>query len=101
MAKTSKIQKNLQRRQTVERCAQKRANLLAILKNYELPFEEREEARRQLMRLPRDANPIRIRNRCMLTGRPRAYLRKFGISRVMFRDLSLLAEIPGVRKASW
>ena len=54
-----------------------------------------------LRRLPRDINPNRIRNRCLLTGRPRAYLRKFGISRVTFRELSLLAEVPGVRKASW
>jgi len=101
MAKESSIQKNQRRRDTVERFQAKRAALLAVLKDANRPFEEREQARRKLMKLPRDINPNRIRNRCLLTGRPRAYLRKFGLSRVRFRELALVAEIPGVRKASW
>ncbi len=101
MAKESSIQKNQRRRKTVEHFQGKREALLAILKDYKRPFEEREAARRKLLKLPRDVNPNRIRNRCLLTGRPRAYLRKFGLSRIRFRELALVAEIPGVRKASW
>jgi small subunit ribosomal protein S14 len=101
MAKESSIQKNQRRQHTVGRFQAKRQALLAILKDYDRPFEEREDARRKLMKLPRDVNPNRIRNRCLLTGRSRGYLRKFGLCRNQFRELSLLAEIPGVRKASW
>ena len=72
-----------------------------MLKSASASPEEKDVARTKLMKLPRDANPNRIRNRCLLTGRPRAIYRKFGISRVMFRELSLMGEIPGVRKASW
>ena len=79
----------------------RRAELRAVLKSASASPEEKDVARTKLMKLPRDANPNRIRNRCLLTGRPRAIYRKFGISRVMFRELSLMGEIPGVRKAAW
>lgn len=55
----------------------------------------------ELQKLPRDSSPVRLKNRCKLTGRPRAYIRRFGISRIKFRDMALAGKIPGVRKASW
>ena len=101
MAKESNIQKNQRRQELAQRLAPKREALLKIIRDPKLSWEERDEARRKLNKLPRDSNPNRFRNRCLLTGRPRGYLRKFGVSRVRFRDLALIAEIPGVRKASW
>lgn len=101
MAKTSKIQTNLRKMRTVERFAAKRAALKAIIDDQSKSEDERWEARLRLQALPRDANPNRVRMRCGLTGRPRGNYRKFGICRVTFRELALLGEIPGVRKASW
>ncbi|MHC4514169.1 MAG: 30S ribosomal protein S14 [Planctomycetota bacterium] len=101
MAKTSQIQKNQTRRRTVAKYAERRKALKAILQSSKSSDEEKDDARARLAALPRDSNPNRVRNRCLLTGRPRANYRKFGISRIAFRELSLLGEIPGVRKASW
>lgn len=101
MAKKSKIVKNEQRRATVERYAARRKELRDILKSATASPEEKETAKSKLAKLPRDANPNRIRNRCLLTGRARATYRKFGVSRHVFRELALKGEIPGVRKASW
>lgn len=101
MAKTSAVEKNKRRRRTVEQYAARREALLKVLRDVNRTLEERDDAARKLRKLPRDVNPNRIRNRCLLTGRPRAYLRKFGLCRNQFRELSLLAEIPGIRKASW
>lgn len=101
MAKTSSVHKNLRRRRTVERFKERRTKLMAIIRDDKLPPEERDAARRKLAKFPRDSSATRIRNRCNLTGRSRAYLRKFGLCRLAFRELALLAEIPGVRKASW
>ncbi len=101
MAKTSKIQKNEARKRIVAKYAERRKALRDIIQSSRSSDEERDEARAQLARLPRDSNPNRIRNRCLLTGRPRANYRKFGICRITFRELALLGEIPGVRKASW
>lgn len=101
MAKTSLIEKNKRRQRLVEKYAARRAALLSVLRDATRPMEERDQAARDLRRLPRDVNPNRVRNRCLLSGRSRAYLRKFGLCRVQFRDLALMAEIPGVRKASW
>ncbi len=101
MAKTGKIQNNDKRARIVARFAEKRAKLRAIVRDMTLSEEERHEAREKLQLLPRDANPNRQRNRCLVTGRPRGNYRKFGICRVTFRELALLGEIPGVRKASW
>ena len=101
MAKKSKIAKNLQRIAKAERFRERRAALKAIIISPSASDEEKFEARIKLQKMPRDSNPIRIRGRCQITGRPRGNLRKFGICRNMFRDMSLRGEIPGVRKASW
>ena len=101
MAKTSKIIKTRSARRTVERYAKKRAELKAIIKNHESSPQEIQDAYRKLRSLPRDASPTRIRNRCALTGRPRGYIRKFGLSRIAMRELALQGELPGVVKSSW
>lgn len=101
MAKTSKIKKNEQRREIVARYAARRQELKAIIKNPTSTEDQRAEAYASLRKMPRDASPVRIRNRCEMSGRPRAYLRQFGLARIAFRDMALAGFIPGVRKASW
>ncbi|MBM7824347.1 small subunit ribosomal protein S14 [Arcanobacterium pluranimalium] len=101
MAKRSKIEKNKQRIAIVERYAEKRAALKAASVNPHLSEEEREAAMFALHRLPRDASPTRVRNRDVVDGRPRGYLRKAGISRVRFREMASRGELPGIRKSSW
>jgi len=101
MAKTSKIKKNEQRREIVARYAARRQELKAIIKNPTSSEDQRAEAYASLRKMPRDASRIRIRNRCEMSGRPRAYLRQFGLARIAFRDMALAGLIPGVRKASW
>ncbi len=101
MAKTSKKVKNEQRREIVARYSTRRQELKAVIRNPETTPEARELAQRQLRAMPRDASATRVRNRCQMTGRPRAYLRQFGLSRVTFREMALAGLIPGVRKASW
>ena len=101
MAKTSLIIKNERRRAIVEQYADRRAELLAQIKHPSTTEEERERAYLKLRKMPRDASRVRVRRRCHITGRSRGNYRKFGMCRNMFRDLSLLGEIPGVRKASW
>ena len=101
MAKTSKIVKNQQRQEIVARYAARRRELKATIANPTTTPVAREEAQRALRAMPRDASGTRIRNRCQMTGRPRAYLRQFGLSRITFREMALQGLIPGVRKASW
>ena len=101
MAKTSKIAKNSQRKATVERYAERRAELTAIIKNPEASYEDKREAYQKIAKMPRDASATRYRNRCGVTGRPRGYFRKFGMSRSSLRELAHNGELPGVRKASW
>lgn len=101
MAKTSKIARNEYRKVLVKRMAKKRADLREKSLNLKLTLEERMEARQKLAALPRNSSEIRVRNRCLLSGRPRGNYRKFGLSRLMFRDLASKGEISGVRKASW
>ena len=101
MAKKSKIAKNLQRMELVARYAERRLELNKIIRSGASSEEEKEEARAKLAGLPRDSNPIRIRNRCALTGRPRGFYRKFGLSRLALRDKALKGELPGVTKSSW
>lgn len=101
MAKISKIVKNEQRKKTVKKYATKRAELKKIINSPKSSIEEVDEAIIKLQKLPRNASPIRVRNRCSQTGRPRGFLRKFGISRVSLRDLALKGQIPGVVKSSW
>ena len=101
MAKTSAVEKNKRRRKTVARDAEKRAALKAIIKNQELPIEERFRASLKLAEMPRDGSKTRIRNRCEVSGRPRAYYRKLGMSRIALRDLGNTGKVPGVVKSSW
>jgi len=101
MAKKSKIIKNEIRKKIVDRYREKRKVLKQMIANVNLPIEERQTAQNKLSSLPRDSSPTRIRNRCLLTGRPRGYMRKFGLSRIAFRDKALNGEIPGITKASW
>jgi small subunit ribosomal protein S14 len=101
MAKTAVINREQKRRDTVKKFAGKRAELMAIVNNQRLSPEERYEARLRLQKLPRNASPVRLRNRCKLTGRPRGVFRKFGLARGKLREIAMRGEIPGVIKASW
>jgi small subunit ribosomal protein S14 len=101
MAKLSVINRDLKRRDTVKKYAAKRAELLAIISNIKLSEEERYAARQKLQALPRNASPVRLRNRCALTGRPRGVFSKFGLGRTKLREFAMRGEIPGVIKASW
>jgi len=101
MAKVSAIQRNNKRKRLVEKFAAKRAELKAILANPETSDEDFYKAQAKLAKLPRNSSPIRVRNRCSVTGRPRAFNRKFGLSRITFRELASSGKIPGVTKSSW
>jgi len=101
MAKTSSIETNNRRRRLVKKFAGKRARLKEITQNQELPMEQRFAAQLKLAALPRNSSKTRIRNRCELTGRPRAYYRKLRISRIALRDLASQGLIPGMVKSSW
>jgi small subunit ribosomal protein S14 len=101
MATTSSIEKNNRRKATVLRFAAKRKALKAIVVSPKSTDEEKAAAVVALQKLPRNASPTRVRNRCNMTGRARAYLRTFGLSRIALRELALEGKIPGVRKASW
>ena len=101
MAKKSKIVKNQRRKVLVERYADRRAELTGIIKDPETSYEEKREAYQALAKLPRDSSATRYRNRCGVSGRPRVYFRKFGMSRIAVRQLAHNGELPGVRKASW
>ena len=101
MAKLSLINRELKREATVAKFAAKRAELKAIINDAACPMEERLAARAKLQTLPRGASPVRLRNRCGLTGRPRGTFRKFGLARGMIRDAAMRGDIPGLVKASW
>jgi small subunit ribosomal protein S14 len=101
MAKISKIVKNEKRKKMVVQYAERRKELKKIINNPNSSVEEVDAAVIKLQKLPRDASPIRVRNRCAMTGRPRAVYSKFGIARTAFRDLALRGQIPGVVKSSW
>ena len=101
MAKVSAVEKNKRRRETVARDAEKRAALKAIIKDQKLPIEERFRATLKLADMPRDGSKTRIRNRCEVSGRPRAYYRKLGMSRIALRDLGNTGKVPGIVKSSW
>ena len=101
MAKKSAIEKNKRRRKLVEQYAAKREELKAIARDSSRQPEERFAARMKLAKLPRNSSKIRVRNRCELTGRPRAYYRKFRMSRIALRELGSTGRIPGLVKSSW
>lgn len=101
MAKVSIIEREQKRRDTVKKYADKREELIAVIKDSKASAEERREARAKLQKLPRNASPVRLRNRCAMTGRPRGVFSKFGIARNKLRELMMHGEVPGVTKASW
>ncbi|TMR36665.1 30S ribosomal protein S14 [Actinomadura geliboluensis] len=101
MAKKSKIAANERRRATVARHAARRAELKRIVRSPHTAEQVREAAARELRRQPRDASATRVRNRDAVDGRPRGHLRKFGLSRIRFRDLAHRGELPGITKSSW
>ena len=101
MAKTSAVERNRKRERLAQRYAAKRAALKAMARNQELPVEERFAAQLKLAGLPRNSAPSRIRNRCEVTGRPRAFYRKLRMSRIALRELASQGMIPGMVKSSW
>jgi len=101
MAKKSKINRDLHRREVVARYAERRAALKAIIRDPKATDEARGDAQLALQRLPRDASPTRLRNRDAVDGRPRGYLGKAGVSRIRFRQMAHNGELPGITKSSW
>jgi small subunit ribosomal protein S14 len=101
MAKLSSVNKNERRKKLVKKYAAKYAKLKAVADNEKLDETERLMARLKLAEIPRNGNPTRVRNRCVTTGRPRGYYRKFGLCRIELRDLANKGLIPGVTKSSW
>ena len=101
MAKKSMLMRQRHREVAVKRYAAKRAELKERIRNPKTSDEDKAEAQTKLQKLPRDASPIRLRNRCALTGRPHGYYRKFGLARTKLRETTMRGEIPGLRKASW
>jgi len=101
MAKISSVEKNKKRRKLVKQYAPKREALKEIVMNQDLPLDERFRAQLKLAALPRNSARNRVRNRCEITGRPRAYYRKLKMSRIALRELGSLGRIPGVVKSSW
>jgi small subunit ribosomal protein S14 len=101
MAKLAVINRNFKRQATVKKYAAKRSALLGIITDPKATDEAREEARAKLQALPRNASPVRLRNRCAITGRPRGTFRKFGLGRNKIREIAMRGEIPGMTKASW
>ncbi|CAM8659792.1 RpsN Ribosomal protein S14 [Burkholderiales bacterium] len=101
MAKLSLINRQKKREETVKKFAAKRAALQAVIADQSKTEEERYEARLALQALPRNASPVRLRNRCELTGRPRGTFRMFGLARAKIREAAFRGEIPGLTKASW
>ena len=101
MPKTSAIQKNEKRKRLVDKYAKVRAELKATLLNPATTDDQFFAAQKKLQKLPKNSSAVRIRNRCSMSGRPRGYHRKFGVSRIQFRELALAGKIPGVTKSSW
>ena len=101
MAKLALVLRQQKRVKTVAKFKAKRAQLLEVIYDSRATEEAKEAARAKLQKLPRDASPVRLRNRCALTGRPRGVYRKFGLGRNKLRDLALKGEVPGIIKASW
>ncbi|MAI97171.1 MAG: 30S ribosomal protein S14 [Rhodobacteraceae bacterium] len=101
MAKVSMINRELKRQKLVERFSKRRLSLKEIVRNKELPMEERFKAQIELAKLPPNSSPSRLHNRCKVTGRPKAFYRKLQMSRIALRDLASRGEIPGMIKSSW
>jgi small subunit ribosomal protein S14 len=101
VAKLALINRDLKREMLVKKFARKRAELQAVVDDQSKSEEDRYQARLKLQQLPRNSNPTRLRNRCLLTGRPRGTYRKFGLARNKLREIAMRGEVPGITKASW
>ena len=101
MAKRSVVNREGKRRKLVAKYETRRQELKQIIRNQETTYEEREDAQKRLNALPRNSCPVRLQNRCRLTGRPHAYYRKFGLGRNKLREAAMAGDIPGLTKASW
>jgi small subunit ribosomal protein S14 len=101
MAKNSMVAREDRRARTVKKYAVRRAELKATIKSKSSSYEERYQAQLKLQQMPRDASPVRGRNRCRITGRPHGYYRKFGLSRNKLREAAMRGDVPGLVKASW
>ena len=101
MAKLALINREEKRRKAVAKFAARRKALLEVINDSKASDDEKQDARTKLQKLPRDASPVRLRNRCALTGRARGYFRKFGLGRNKLREVAMRGEIPGLTKASW
>jgi len=101
MSKLCMTEREKKRRATVKKFSAKREALLAVINDQSQSSEDRMAARKKLQALPRNASPVRLRNRCAMTGRPRGVFSKFGIGRIKLRELMMSGEVPGVTKASW
>ena len=101
MAKLAVINREAKRRATVKKFAEKRKQLFSIIRDSKATDDAKDEARAKMQALPRNASPVRLRNRCAMTGRPRGTFRKFGLARNKIRELAFKGDIPGIIKASW
>ena len=101
MAKVSMVNREKRREKLVRKYAKKRAELKAIVSSPDVGFEEKQAAIFALQKLPRDSSPVRQRNRCAISGRPRGFYRKFGLGRNKLREAAMRGDVPGLRKASW
>ena len=101
MAKVSMINREKRRTKLVAKYAKKRAELKATIINPDVSFEVQQDAIFRLQKLPRDSSPVRQRNRCAISGRPRGFYRKFGLGRNKLREAAMRGDVPGLRKASW
>jgi small subunit ribosomal protein S14 len=101
MAKISMVQRDVRRSKLTARYAEKRAELKRVISDPEADYESKQDAMHRLNKLPRDSSPVRRRNRCRISGRPRGYYRKFGLARNKLREAAMRGDVPGLRKASW
>lgn len=101
MAKRSVVNREAKRRKLIAKYAARRKALKDVIRNLETEYDEREAAQRKLNALPRNSCPVRVQNRCRLTGRPHAYYRKFGLGRNKLRETAMSGDVPGLVKASW
>ena len=101
MAKSCMINREVKRLRLVKKYAVKRSELKAMIKSASISEDERSAARDKLNKMPKDASPIRIRNRCSITGRPHGFYRKFGLGRNKLREVAMRGDAPGLVKASW
>lgn len=101
MAKVSMVQRDVRRAKLSVKFAEKRAELKRVISDPEADFEDKQNAMHALNKLPRDSSPVRGRNRCRISGRPRGYYRKFGLARNKLREAAMRGDVPGLRKASW